>query len=163
MTNNKKRLFRSSYEKMIAGVAGGLAEYFNIDPVIIRIIFIIVVISGGAGILVYVILWIVLPYDYEIGLNNANRQGTNEFANTPNDINNQSITSNQSPVMQQEDKSKTIKNIAGTLLVILGLLILSDNLADIGITKYLAPLLLIAGGIAILFFSNKKNKDGTLL
>jgi phage shock protein C len=47
---------------MIAGVCGGLAEYFNIDPVIIRIIFVVLLLPGGLpGFLPYVILWIIVP------------------------------------------------------------------------------------------------------
>jgi phage shock protein PspC (stress-responsive transcriptional regulator) len=148
---------------MIAGVAGGLAEYFNIDPVIIRIIFVFVVLSGGAGILVYIILWIVLPYDYEIGISRNNQEFANNFSKTPESNINDEFIRNDSPIKKEEDKSKTLKNIAGAVLVGLGLFILSDNLTDIGITKYLAPLLLIAGGVAILFFSNKKNREDTII
>lgn len=57
-----KRLYRSRKNKMIAGVCGGLAEYFNVDPVIIRIIGILLLLPGGApGIVPYVILWVVVP------------------------------------------------------------------------------------------------------
>jgi phage shock protein C len=59
---DKKHLYRSQKDKMIAGVCGGLAEYFNIDPVIIRIIAVILLLPGGLpGFLPYVILWIVVP------------------------------------------------------------------------------------------------------
>jgi len=62
----QKRLYRSSTNKMIAGVCGGLAEYFNVDPVIIRIIAVILLLPGGLpGFLPYVILWIVVPLDTE--------------------------------------------------------------------------------------------------
>lgn len=58
----KKRLYRSRTNKMIAGVCGGLAEYFDIDPVIIRILFFILLLPGGLpGLLPYIILWIVVP------------------------------------------------------------------------------------------------------
>lgn len=57
-----KRLYRSSSNKMIAGVCGGLAEYFNIDPVIIRLLFVILLLPGGfPGLLPYIIMWIVVP------------------------------------------------------------------------------------------------------
>ncbi|MFO0971429.1 MAG: PspC domain-containing protein [Candidatus Saccharimonadales bacterium] len=57
-----KRLYRSTEEKMIAGVCGGLAQYFAIDPVIVRIIFFILLLPGGLpGFLPYVVLWIVVP------------------------------------------------------------------------------------------------------
>ena len=62
----QKRLYRSSTNKMVAGVCGGLAEYFNVDPVIIRIIAVILLLPGGLpGFLPYVILWIVVPLDTE--------------------------------------------------------------------------------------------------
>lgn len=57
-----KRLYRSRDDRMIAGVCGGLAEYFNVDPVIVRIIFFILLLPGGLpGLLPYIILWIVVP------------------------------------------------------------------------------------------------------
>lgn len=57
-----KRLFRSTDNRMIAGVCGGIAEYFDIDPVLVRIIAVILLLPGGLpGFLPYVILWIVVP------------------------------------------------------------------------------------------------------
>ncbi len=58
----KKRLYRSRTDKMIAGVCGGLAEYFDTDPVIIRLIFIFLLLFGiGPIIIAYIIMWIVVP------------------------------------------------------------------------------------------------------
>ncbi len=55
------RLTRSTTETMIAGVSGGLAEYFNIDPVIVRLIFVLVTLTSGLGIPVYLVLWMIMP------------------------------------------------------------------------------------------------------
>ncbi|MBI2022287.1 PspC domain-containing protein [Candidatus Daviesbacteria bacterium] len=55
------RLYRSETNRIIAGVCGGLGEYFNIDPTIIRIIFVLMTVFGGSGILIYIILWLVTP------------------------------------------------------------------------------------------------------
>jgi phage shock protein PspC (stress-responsive transcriptional regulator) len=57
----ERRLYRSRTEKIIAGVCGGLAEYFNTDPTIVRLIWVLVTLLGGAGILAYIILWILMP------------------------------------------------------------------------------------------------------
>src|SRR5947208_6250094 len=57
----RKRLMRSSTDKKIAGVCAGLADYFDLDVTIIRIVWILAVLCAGTGILVYVILWIALP------------------------------------------------------------------------------------------------------
>ncbi|MFH0756443.1 MAG: PspC domain-containing protein [Bacteroidota bacterium] len=58
---SSKRLYRDPENSVIGGVCGGLAAYFGMDPVIFRILFVIFFFAGGASILVYVILWIVLP------------------------------------------------------------------------------------------------------
>lgn len=57
-----KRLYRSRKDRMIAGVCGGIAEYFNIDPVIVRLIAVILLLPGGLpGFIPYVIMWIIIP------------------------------------------------------------------------------------------------------
>jgi phage shock protein C len=57
-----KRLYRSTEDKMIAGVCGGIAEYFSVDPVIIRIVFVILLLPGWLpGFIPYIIMWIIVP------------------------------------------------------------------------------------------------------
>ena len=58
-----KRLQRSRTEKMMAGVCGGLGEYFDVDPTIIRLLWVVVTFMGGAGVLAYLILWVVVPLE----------------------------------------------------------------------------------------------------
>lgn len=57
----QKKLYRSRRERMIAGVCGGLAEYFNIDPTWVRLIFILFFFLGGSAFLVYIIMWLIVP------------------------------------------------------------------------------------------------------
>jgi phage shock protein C len=57
----RKRLVRSSTDSKIAGVCGGLADYFDVDPMIIRLVWVVLFFFGGTGGLAYIILWIVLP------------------------------------------------------------------------------------------------------
>ena len=52
---------RSKNDKMIAGVCGGLARYFDVDPAIVRLLFVLAVFLGGASPLIYVVLWLVMP------------------------------------------------------------------------------------------------------
>lgn len=60
--NQHKKLYRSKKQRMVAGVCGGIAEYYNIDPVIPRLIAVLIlVISAGTGLLVYLILTIAIP------------------------------------------------------------------------------------------------------
>jgi phage shock protein C len=56
-----KQLTRNPNDKMIAGVASGLADYFGIDTTIVRIVFLLLLLPGGISPLVYVVLWIVMP------------------------------------------------------------------------------------------------------
>jgi phage shock protein C len=58
-----KKLWRSRYNRKIAGVCGGLADYFQIDPIWMRIVFIVFFLAGGTALLAYVILWILVPLE----------------------------------------------------------------------------------------------------
>ncbi|GAB4571570.1 MAG: hypothetical protein Kow0077_08590 [Anaerolineae bacterium] len=56
-----KRLYRSTTDRQIAGVAGGLAEYLGMDPTLIRLGFVLLTLLGGPGLLIYIIMWLVMP------------------------------------------------------------------------------------------------------
>ncbi len=56
-----KQLTRSRSDYMLGGVCAGLGRYFGIDPTIVRLIFVLLAISGGSGVLLYLVLWIVIP------------------------------------------------------------------------------------------------------
>lgn len=56
-----KRLFRSKSNRMVAGVCGGIGEYFGIDPTVIRLLWVLFMFMGGSGILAYIVCWIVIP------------------------------------------------------------------------------------------------------
>ncbi|MDD5006014.1 MAG: PspC domain-containing protein [Candidatus Omnitrophica bacterium] len=62
-----KRLYRSIKDRKIAGVCAGLAEYFNIDPAIVRIIFLFSALVWGASIILYIIFWICVPNKDAVG------------------------------------------------------------------------------------------------
>ena len=59
--NKTKKLYRDSDNSVISGVCGGLGAYFNVDPVLFRVLFLLALIFTGAGLLIYVILWIIMP------------------------------------------------------------------------------------------------------
>jgi phage shock protein C len=69
-----KRLYRSSSDKVIAGVCGGLGEYFDIDPIIWRIVFIFLLMPGGfPGFIPYLILWAIIPEKGKVHTNGKER------------------------------------------------------------------------------------------
>jgi phage shock protein C len=59
--SSHKKLYRSRRERMIAGVCGGLAEHFGIDPTWVRLLFVLFFFIGGSALLIYVILWLIVP------------------------------------------------------------------------------------------------------
>ncbi|MCD6092319.1 MAG: PspC domain-containing protein [Bacteroidales bacterium] len=58
-----KKLYRKSNDQVFGGVCAGLGDYFNVDKVIIRLIWSLAVIVGGIGLLAYLIAWIIIPID----------------------------------------------------------------------------------------------------
>lgn len=57
----EKKLYLSKKDKKVGGVCGGIAEYFDLDSTLIRLIFVLFLLIGGSGILAYIIAWIVIP------------------------------------------------------------------------------------------------------
>ena len=56
-----RKLYRSQNQRMVAGVCGGLADYFNIDATVIRVLFLVLAVFGGTGLVVYLVMWIIVP------------------------------------------------------------------------------------------------------
>lgn len=80
-THQPKKLYRSGSERIIAGVAGGLAKYFDIDPVIMRLAFVLLAFANGLGLVAYILLWIVVPSENGevVKFNNPGRSGRKMF------------------------------------------------------------------------------------
>jgi phage shock protein C len=125
-----KRLFRSGKDRVVAGVCGGLADYFDIDPLLIRIIFMILALSGGLGILIYLAAWLIIP-----------GQG-------------------QTPPTPEERKPNMKRNpsgvVFGILVIILGIGLLLNNYGLFHFKFNLIwPLILIAIGVRLLIRDKK--------
>ena len=56
-----RKLYRSTTNRQLAGVCGGLAEYFNLDATLIRVLFVVLAVLGGSGVILYIALWIIVP------------------------------------------------------------------------------------------------------
>jgi len=56
-----RKLYRSRSQRMVAGVCGGLAEYFNVDATLIRVLFLVLAVVGGSGLVIYLLMWIIVP------------------------------------------------------------------------------------------------------
>jgi phage shock protein C len=56
-----RKLYRSKTNRKLAGVCGGLAQYFNVDATLIRVLFVLLAVFGGSGLVLYVAMWIIVP------------------------------------------------------------------------------------------------------
>ena len=56
-----RKLYRSRNQRMLGGVCGGLAEYFNVDTTLIRVLFLVLAVFGGTGLVIYVVMWLIVP------------------------------------------------------------------------------------------------------
>ena len=83
-----KRLLRSRNDRMIAGVAGGLAAYLNIDPLFIRLGFLVLAFMNGMGALLYVILWLLIPNEDSLATDARAqvRENVEEMQSTAEDV-----------------------------------------------------------------------------
>ena len=144
-----KKLYRSVTDKMLAGVCGGLAEYFAIDPVIVRLIFVLAVIFGGSGILAYIILWIIIPQKpYIITPFNTNPPSGDSSSSTE-----EKKSENSNSDMNYVNINKTQSNrsiYAGAFLILLGGIFLLDNFVPHFHFGDFWPLILIGLGFAII-------------
>lgn len=61
-----KRLTRSRTERWVAGVCGGIGNYFDLDPTVIRVAFVLLALVLGGGLLIYLILWLIIPLEPEM-------------------------------------------------------------------------------------------------
>lgn len=77
----KKTLYRTEKDKMIGGVCGGLGEYFEIDPTLVRLFFALIFFGYGSGLMLYIFLWIIMPSEAVLQARKNRREnnaGSNE-------------------------------------------------------------------------------------
>lgn len=150
--NKYKGLYRSRTNTVIGGVAGGIAEYLRTDPTLIRIIFILVALFGGGGLLVYVILWIALPLEPVQYFTDQNQE------NGKTDPNSQTENSIHQDNWHYNPNQGNL--IAGLILISVGVIFLIDHFVPRIDFGDLWPLALVIAGVALIRSSYiKKLKD----
>jgi phage shock protein C len=123
----EKKLYRSRTNSMIAGICGGLGEYLNVDPTILRVVAVLLIFADGIGLLAYIIGWIIIP-----------RRPMMEA---------EVVTT---------EKSKLSILLPGLALIFLGVVFLLNNLIPWFRFSYLWPVILIVVGLALLLKAGKK-------
>jgi phage shock protein C len=112
---------RSRDERVVAGVCGGIGRYLGIDPVLLRIAFVILALANGLGLIAYVVAWVVIPEE---------RPG-------------------QPPAPVPETRRETGRLVLGGALVVLGLVLLLDRLVP-ALDELFWPLAVVAVGVAVM-------------
>jgi len=150
-----KKLYRSRKEKMLGGVAGGLGEYFEIDPTLVRIIFVVSLFLGGTGVLAYIILWIVVPEEpWVFYMGNEKKENEEKKETPPSSSENYFESEYQRTVNERRQKRSTV---IGVILVIIGLLFLANNFIPRIHFSDFFPLILIGIGIGLLINSKRNS------
>lgn len=159
-----KRLYRSRSNKVFWGVCGGLGEYFGVDPVIVRVIFVIVALAtGGAAILAYIILTIVVPLESSKATTpeEAVRENVEEMKETASEWGREIRSTLAGEKDESEEAAKARhrrRNILGILLIVIGLLFLLGSFKLFWWFHWgtLWPLILVAIGILIILSARRR-------
>ena len=149
----RRRLTKSSKERLIFGVAGGLAEYFDVDPVLVRVVFALLVLSTGVGLVAYVVLAIVMPSQASV-------------AARPGDVVRENVEQMQGDVSRAGRRLEGVfrgdgegqsgvadrgRYLAGVVLIVVGGLLLAANFGWLGWFSWMKlwPLLVVAAGVIV--------------
>jgi phage shock protein C len=152
-----KKLYRSRSQIMLGGVCGGLAEYFDVDVTIVRLLWVVAFFAGGAGFLAYLVAWVIIPqppYGQDPEKKTKFLEGNHEEAETvcdagyPEDLHHEAY----------EEKSLQEKNrLIGLILVILGVYILAGRFFPRYLLMQYWPVALIIAGVFFLVRGLKRN------
>lgn len=154
----EKKLYRDQNHKIIAGVCAGLANYFSIDVILVRLIFVLTLIYHGGGTLAYIILWIIMPKRYY-----ADNEPVVDYT-----VHNENASFNQqkpwSKYNQNFKNNKDITQLGGAVLILLGVFFLLDQLDFIPYWlnfEQFWPVVLVVIGLWLIFRSKKHPNNQT--
>lgn len=184
----EKRLYRNEHDKVLSGVASGLAEYMGYDVLLVRILFVLSVpFTGGVGLLAYIVMWIVLPvnndpaarfskfneyfqkqgqhphdpmFNSANAFNNPANAGQSTKWNTENAGPNFTMP-NQSNFSAQPSGNDTGRTVAGIALIVLGCFFIAKKFFFIPAwfsIFKLWPLIIVAIGISLIFKNKRRNE-----
>ncbi|MEK7104303.1 MAG: PspC domain-containing protein [Patescibacteria group bacterium] len=134
MDNQTKKLHRSKTEKVIAGVAGGLGEYFGIDPVLFRILFVFLILWGGAGILFYLILMFIIPGEGGQSAKETIKEAAGELRYKAQEV--AGTIKQEAQDIQQQSWWTSRKHVLGVVIMLAGLIFLLNQLFPMRFLKF---------------------------
>lgn len=154
----REGISRSRQNRIFGGVAAGLGEYLSIDPIVVRVLFVVSVLLNGIGILLYLIMWIVIPEENFVFDNTSNNS-------SQNNVNQDEKSSSKAETEREnvnftfhQEKKKNGKMIFGIILIIVGMFFLGIEIFSFLNFADLLPVILIGLGVTLLWKS--KNNRG---
>lgn len=138
----KKQLFRSNTNKIFGGVAGGLADYFKVDPILFRAAFIILTLAWGGGIFIYIVMWIITPeksFNHEFIYDHEQNKYVKNESFIENEISNDSFF-----------HKKQSNILLGSILVAIGAFVIFLKIIPDLNLEFVLPVILVIAGIIIL-------------
>jgi len=159
MEEQPKKLYRSQKDRLIAGVCGGLGEYFNLDPVLLRIIFVALTFINGSGIILYLVLAIIVPNEPAEKVA-ADKKGkikevaeeVTKGAQTVVDEVAKGAKSLASDLQEKQGWFSDKRNLLGIIIILIGVAALLDQvLPTVFNWNIFWPMLIILVGIYIIF------------
>lgn len=147
-----RRLYRSHTESVLGGVAGGVAEYLDVDPAIVRVLWaLLALITGGIFFILYIVMWIVVPYGPDTGEAPTGDPAAPDGSASP--------TWNAQPQRRQRNRSGSGSWVFGLILVVVGLYFLGkEYLPDLDLDR-LWPLGLVLVGVVLLFGALRQRQN----
>lgn len=178
-----KRLARSKKQRIIGGVAGGLAEYFEVDVVLVRLLWVLAAFVGGGGVLAYIIAWIIIPEEGPLSAPTKSAAPSREGAGTETVQQTSSLSGESSEEkppaaggldeeetgaeaelpepekrkIEEEHRARRRRN-AGLLLIGLGFIFLARQVLPVYFFQYTWPLLFILLGLFFLM-RDRRERD----
>ena len=147
-----RRLYRSRKHRVIGGVCGGLAEYLNTDPVAIRLAWLLLVLVGGTGLLLYLLAWIIMPDEKSVRPGAPKTPAEPVLSPKPTDENLRDVQPSEVTIEPEPQDIARRTRIGGAILIAVGAYFLIDRLVYFDLSAWW-PVLLILGGVALLLSS----------
>lgn len=170
-----RRLFRSQHDRVFLGVCGGLGEYFNIDPVIIRIITVVLILATWVivGVLAYLIVALIVPAEGSTAASpkDTMRENVNDLRNTTSNLGQDIRTTfgskesqdeivhetSQVPVPPRTTSNKGLL-VLGIIIIAIGILVIFNNIFGGLFWRILWPVLLIVAGVIVVLIVLNRQK-----
>ncbi len=149
----KRKLYRLRRDRVVGGVSAGLAEYFSIDTLLVRVIFIVMAFFNGIGIIAYLIMWMVIPENpNETPFVHKKKKEDTEEDETASEP----LTSTDDPVTPKPKKGRFV---FGGILILVGALLLAKQFFPFFDILDLLPYILILLGILLLITSKQRDTN----